>query len=300
MVWAQQDKNMDRILITGATGNIGLEVIHYLTKLMSSNKIFAGVRNIEKAKQLIPEKERIDFVEFDFEKPETFNNALKNIDRVFLLRPPHISDVDKFFKPLIESFIENKVRQVVFLSVQGAEKSSIIPHNKIEKLITSYGLEYIFLRPSYFMQNLTTTLIQDIKERRQILLPSGNAKFNWIDIKNIGEASAILIDKFSEFKNQAIEITGYENENFATVVDLINQHVKNPIKFESVNPLRFYRAKKKSGMAKGMIIVMLLLHFLPRFQAEPKISNFYENLTGKKPTNLNDFIKRESSKFDKE
>ena len=288
---------MDRILITGATGNIGLEIINYLNELKSSNEIFAGVRNIEKAKQMISDRNRIEFVEFDFENPETFNNALKNIDRVFLLRPPHISDIEKFFKPLIESFKENNVRQVVFLSVQGAEKSSIIPHNKIEKLITSYGLEYIFLRPSYFMQNLTTTLIHDIKEKRQILLPSGKAKFNWIDIKNIGEACAILIEKFSEFKNQTIEITGYENENFKTVVDLINQQVKKTIRFESVNPLKFYRINKRSGMAKGMIIVMLLLHFLPRFQKEPNISNFYENLTGKKPTSLKDFIKRESSKF---
>ena len=289
---------MDRVLITGATGNIGLEVINYLTELKSSNEIFAGVRNIEKAKQIISERNRIEFVEFDFENPETFNKALKNIDRVFLLRPPHISDIEKFFKPLIESFKENKVRQVVFLSVQGAEKSSIIPHNKIEKLITSYGLEYIFLRPSYFMQNLTTTLLQDIKEKRKILLPSGKAKFNWIDIKNISETCAILLENFSDFKNQAIEITGYENENFKTVVDLINQHIKKTIRFESVNPLKFYRIKKRSGMAKGMIIVMLLLHFLPRFQKEPNISNFYENLTGKKPTNLKDFIKRESSKFD--
>lgn len=289
---------MDRILITGATGNVGIEVINYLCKLSSSNEIVAGVRNIEKAKQMISDKNRIEFVEFDFENPETFNNALKNIDIVFLLRPPHISDIEKFFKPLIESFKENMVRQVVFLSVQGAEKSSIIPHNKIEKLIASNGLEYIFLRPSYFMQNLTTTLIQDIKEKRLILLPSGKAKFNWIDIKNIGEACAILIEKFSEFKNQAIEITGYENENFATVVDLINYQVKKPIRFENVNPLQFYRLKKRSGMAKGMIIVMILLHFLPRFQKEPNISNFYEKLTGKKPTSLKDFIKRELSRFE--
>lgn len=291
---------MDRILITGATGNIGLEVINYLTELKSSNEIIAGVRNIEKSKQLISGKNRIEFVEFDFENPETFNIALKNIDRVFLLRPPHISDVEKYFKPLIESLKKNNIKQVVFLSVQGAEKSSIIPHNKIEKLITSNDLEYIFLRPSYFMQNLTTTLIQDIREKRQIILPSGNAKFNWIDIKNIGEACAILLEKFSEFKNQAIEITGYENENFKTVVDLINQQIEKNISFKSVNPLIFYRVKKKSGMAKGMIIVMLLLHFLPRFQKEPNISNFYENLTGKRPTYLKEFIERELRKFDEE
>lgn len=289
---------MDRILITGATGNIGLEILDYLAEFNSANQIVAGVRDIERAKKIIPNSNKIEFVQFDFENPESFNNALKNIDRVFLLRPPHISDIEKYFKPLILCFKENNVKEVLFLSVQGAEKSTIIPHNKIEKLIVSNELDYIFIRPSYFMQNLTTTLIADIKEKRQIILPSGKAKFNWIDIKNIGETCAILIEKFSEFRNQAIEITGYENENFNTVVELINREITKPIRFENVNPLKFYRIKKRSGMAKGMIIVMLILHFLPRFQKEPNISNFYEKLTGKYPTRLEDFIKRESKKLD--
>lgn len=289
---------MDRILITGATGNVGLEVINYLVEINSSRKIFAGVRNIERAKQIISEKNGVEFLEFDFEDPRTFNNAFRSIDRVFLLRPPHISNVEKFFKPLIESLKENNVKQVVFLSVQGAEKSSIIPHNRIEQLIKSNGLDYIFLRPSYFMQNLTTTLIEDIKQYRKIILPSGNAKFNWVDIKNIAEVSAILMENFPQYRNQTIEITGYENEDFATVASMITQRIKTPIQFESVNPLKFYLLKKRSGMQRGMIIVMLLLHFLPRFQKEPQISNFYEKLTAKKPTKLVDFIERELIKFE--
>jgi len=43
---------MRNILITGATGNIGFEVIRFLTMLDSSNRIIAGVRNIEKAKNI--------------------------------------------------------------------------------------------------------------------------------------------------------------------------------------------------------------------------------------------------------
>jgi len=44
-------------------------------------------------------------------------------------------------------------------------------------------------------------------------------------------------------------------------------------------------------------MVMIMLHFLPRFQSEPTISGFYEQLTGKKPTTLKEFIKREKGKF---
>jgi uncharacterized protein YbjT (DUF2867 family) len=288
------------ILITGATGNIGSEVIRFLTRIDSSNRIVAGVRNIEKAKNAFKNYTDLAYTHFDFDDFDTFDSALNGIDRIFLLRPPHISDIKKYYTHLISKIKEKNITQIVFLSVQGAEKSKVIPHNKIERLINEHGLDFIFLRPSYFMQNLTTALIKDIKTKREIILQAGNAKFNWIDIENIGEAGAILLDKFNVYKNQAIEITGLENENFERVTELINNSIANPIEYKNVNPLRFFRIKKREGMVKGMIVVLILLHFLPRFQIEPKISDFFERLTGNKPTDLKTFIEREKKRFDKQ
>ncbi len=289
---------MSNILITGATGNIGFEVIRFLSKFDTANRIIAGVRNIEKAKVVFKDNSDLEYVHFDFENSDTFDKALIGIDRIFLLRPPHISDVEKYFNPLIEAIKMKNINEIIFLSVQGAEKSKVIPHNKIEHLINEFGLDYIFLRPTYFMQNLTTTLIGGIQVKREIILPSGKAKFNWIDIENIGEAGAILLDKFSEFKNQVFEITGLENESFEKVTSLINEAIENPIEYRNVNPFRFFMIKKREGMVNGMILVMILLHFLPRFQKDPRISDFYERLTGKKPTDLKTFIDREKKLFE--
>lgn len=288
---------MKRILITGATGNIGMEVIRFLYQTDTANQIIAGVRNIEKAKLLFKAFSQLQYVNFDFEHPDTFTDSLENIDIVFLLRPPHISDIEIYFKPLLTKMKEKGINQILFLSVQGAEKSTIIPHNKIEKLIKDLGFESIFLRPSYFMQNLTTTLIKDIQTKRKIILPAGKAKFNWIDVENIGEVAALLLCRFELFKNQAIELTGTENLNFYQVTDLINLVIKDKITFINLNPIRFYQLKKKEGMPQGMILVMIVLHFLPRFQKEPRISHFYEKLTGKKPTTLQEFVEREVVSF---
>ena len=80
----------------------------------------------------------------------------------------------------------------------------------------------------------------------------------------------------------------------------MNESIDNPIRYKNVNPLGFFKIKKRDGMVKGMIIVMILLHFLPRFQKEPKVSDFYERLTGKKPTDLKTFIEREKKQFDRQ
>ncbi|HEY9116066.1 MAG TPA: NmrA family NAD(P)-binding protein [Bacteroidales bacterium] len=288
---------MKRILITGATGNIGFELIRFLFEIKLNHQVIAGVRNIEKAKKVFQSFPELDFVEFDFEKAETFSEAFENVDILFLLRPPHISEIEKYFHPLINQAVKKGIRKIMFLSVQGVEKSNVIPHHKIEQLIVDSGVDYIFLRPSYFMQNLTTTLLHDIVEKRQIILPAGKAKFNWVDVENIAEVVALLMDNFENYKNEAIELTGDKNEDFYAAANYLTMIIGEKITYRNVNPLRFYFIKKKSGMPAGKILVMILLHFLPRFQKEPRISDFYKQLTGKQATTLKEFIEREKGRF---
>lgn len=288
---------MQKMLITGATGNIGLEVIHYLQALNPENRIIAAVRNAEKAKKKFPQAAKLDFRLFDFEDPETYATAFNQVDLLFLLRPPHLADVERYFRPLLVSAKENGVEQVVFLSVQGAEKSKVIPHNKIERLIQELGFDYIFVRPSYFMQNLSTTLLPEIVNHKSITLPSAQAKFNWIDVKNIGEATARLILDFEKYQNQSYEITGSENKDFAEVTTLMTKAIGEKISYKSVNPINFYFKKRKEGLASGFAVVMTMLHFLPRLQSEPEISKNYQQLTGKHPTTLAEFMEREKETF---
>lgn len=288
---------MKKALITGATGNIGKEVIKFLANYTAEIETIAAVRNIEIAKKTFSNLTSISFRKFDFENLKRFESAFEAIDILFLLRPPHISDVDKYFKPLLISAQKNGIQKIVFLSVQGAEKSKVIPHNKIESLIKTLGFQYVFVRPSYFMQNLTTTLLPEIIQEKCITLPSKNAKFNWIDVENIGEISALFIKKFDQYHNKAYEITGTENLSFPEVVEIMSTVLKTKIRFQNINPFCFYKEKKKEGFEKAFAIVMTILHFLPRLQKEPHITEYYTLMTKKKPTTISVFLKREQNKF---
>lgn len=288
---------MKRLLITGATGNIGAEVIHYLCKLDPEAEIIAAVRNVDTARNTFASYPNLTYRQFDFEDRNTFNAAFNGIELLFLLRPPHISRVEEYFQPLLQSARENGIEKIVFLSVQGAEKSNVIPHNKIEKLIQSFGFDYIFVRPAYFMQNLTTTLLPEILNSHTITLPSGNGKFNWIDTVNIGEATTRLIISFESYQNKAYEITGTENLNFSEVTALLSEVTGINYAYKSINPIRFFFKKRKEGLQSGFAMVMTMLHFLPRLQKEPIISHNYQMLTGKEPTTVKAFIEREKRKL---
>ena len=284
---------MKTILVTGATGNIGSATLRALHLSNTGHRIVAAVRNTDKAKKQFTDCPSLHFVKFDFEDASRFDEALSGIDSVFVIRPPQLSDVASFFPPLVDAMLRNGVREVVFLSVQGVETSSVIPHHKMEALIRSSGLDYAFLRPGYFMQNLTGALRDDIKLRNEIVLPSGRAVFNWVDANDIGEAAARVLTDFTTFRNMAFDLTGSENATFGEVVGIQSEVLQRPIGYTSINPVRFYFMKRKQGAASGLALVMLMLHFLPRFQKPPAQSTFLQSVLGRRPTTLRAFVERE-------
>jgi uncharacterized protein YbjT (DUF2867 family) len=286
---------MKKILITGATGNVGMEIIKALQTIGNNNmQIFAGVQNpgrdstILKKLQVIP-------VHFDFENPGTFFSALMDLDVLFILRPPQLSDAKKYFMPLIDTAQVAGVKHVVFLSVQGADKNKYIPHYKIEKLIMASGLPFTFLRPAYFMQNFTTTLRSNLENRNEVFLPAGKARFTIIDLKDLGEVAARVISDPGAFNNRAIEITNHELLDFETMTKLISQAMQQPLKYVSPGVARFFLRKYKEGVPVMMIFVMIMLHFLPRYKSPPALSTAVSEILGREPISFREFAIREFS-----
>jgi uncharacterized protein YbjT (DUF2867 family) len=277
------------MLITGATGQTGRETLRALLAAGTPHTFSAGMRQPER---MPPDLAGAVPVRFDFEDPATIPQALAGVRRVFLLRPPQLADI-RIFRPLVQAMLAQQVREVVFLSVQGAEKSRVIPHSQIERLIREAGLRYVFLRPAYFMQNLTSTLLHGLQQDREIFLPAGRAPFNWVDVQDVGAAAAQAMLRFDSLEGQILELTGTENLRFSEAAAMIREETGLPVRFTDPGPLRFYLRKRREGMESGKILAMLMLHYLARFQPAPRISGTLADLLGRPPGTLRACIRRE-------
>ena len=63
----------------------------------------------------------------------------------------------------------------------------------------------------------------------------------------------------------------------------MSQVLNLKIKYKSPNLLQFYITKRKEGIESVFILVMIMLHYLPRFQQEPAISQNVRNIIFKVP-----------------
>jgi len=286
---------MTKVLITGATGNVGIEVVSALKKLEHQLHIIAGVRDPAYNNEKLADF-NVEIIKFDFRNSETFLPAIQNIDLLFLLRPPQISDVIKYFAPLIEIAKKSSVKHIVFLSVQGVENSKIIPHHKIEKLILSSRIPYTFIRPAYFMQNFTTTLRNDLVNQQRIYLPAGQAKFTLIDVEDIGAVIAKILTEPQNHINQSYELTNNETLTFSEMAKKISSGIGKTIHFLSPNLIQFFWTKRKENIPTMLILVMIMLHYFPRFQKTPKTTKWVKIITGQEPISFDNFV-LSNSKF---
>src|SRR5512139_749509 len=177
------------ILIIGALGNVGIQVVNALQA--AGRTVRAADRDLTRLRDGFGSS--VECVRFDFSQPETFAQAFEGVERMFLMRPPQISNVKRDMFPAIDAAKQAGVKYVVFLSVIGIEKMTFIPHYKVEIHLKEQGFQTTFLRCSFFMQNLSTTHRREIKERSEIFVPVGNAKTSFIDVRDIGAVAARIL-----------------------------------------------------------------------------------------------------------
>jgi len=140
------------VLVTGATGTIGRD----LAKILSENEVpvRAGVRDQAKARKRFGAD--IALATFDFEDAASFPNALKDVEKVFLL-PPLIPNQVAMANAFIDATKRAGVRHIVKLSVIGADTDPPFTfgkwHAANDQRVRESGLAFTFLRPNSFMQN---------------------------------------------------------------------------------------------------------------------------------------------------
>lgn len=279
------------ILITGANGLVGTSI----QRQLSSHPLFHSHRFFLASRKKNPKEPNHRW--FDFEQTESFTTALAGIETLFLLRPPHITNIQGVFRPLLERFKLLGGQQVVFLSVQGAQSSSWIPHGKIERLIQELGLAYTFLRPSYFMQNLSTTLLPSILKYRKMILPAGSSPFVWVDVEDVGAVAAEVLCRSEDFRNQALDITGEEVFNFYEVSELFSSQLGIELSYRPMPALLWWFWATRNGLGAMEALVRALLHALPKYSNTPPISPNIELILNRSPKKLANFLVREAEVF---
>ncbi len=274
------------ILVTGPTGNAGQEVVRGL--LERGIAVRAALRDPARIRR--PEADALSTVAFDFERPDTFAAAFEGVERVFLVRPPAISDVKRFISPAIDAAAAAGVRRVVFLSLLGVEKNPVVPHRRIEAHLRQSGMAYTFLRAGFFMQNLSTVHRSDIRERNRLFVPAGSGRTSFVDVRDVAEAGVVALTEPGH-ENRAYDLTGPEALRYDEVARILSRVLGRTITYPDPSVVSFIRHMRRLGHSWGSVLVMSGLYTSAKLGLAGRLADGVQQVLGRPPRSFETFAR---------
>ncbi|HEY9596519.1 MAG TPA: SDR family oxidoreductase [Cyanophyceae cyanobacterium] len=275
------------ILVTGATGNVGSQVVKQLAA--TGANIRAAVRSTSRVQNLTG----VEWVEFDFNKPETVKAAFEGVDKIFLATPlvPNLEEVEA---TTVEAAKTAGIKHIVKLSVMGADTQPKLllgqMHREGEKRIEASGISYTFLRPNSFHQNYITYTGETIKNQNIFYLPMGDGKISLIDTRDLGAVAVITLTQ-SGHEGKAYEITGAEALSNNQIAEIFSKVLDRTINYVDIPEDTARQAMKDTGMPEKQIDSVLGLYAAQKNGEYATISPIVEQITGKKPLLFEQFVR---------
>jgi uncharacterized protein YbjT (DUF2867 family) len=280
------------ILVTGATGNFGGSTARYLQQ--KNIPFRAAARNLEVLKKRFGSE--TESVTFDWDKPETFAGALKGITAVYLMPPPVVTnDFHVRAKPFVEAAKKASVNHIVLTTALYSDNPDSIFYGT-EALVKNSGVDFTIIRPSFVFQNFLNQFLEAVRNG-VILAPSEKGKTSYVDIRNVGEATAVVLENPSAHKGKVYAITGSEALTHSQMADIFSQHVSKKVVHVSPSPEEYKKALAGLNVPDFLHAFLAELYGTIARGQWQQVSNDYTILTGKKATTFTDFVKENRGVF---
>jgi len=279
------------ILVTGATGTVGSEVV---TQLLAAGKqVRAMTRNPSKAKF----DSRVDVVKGDFESPESLQRAVSGVERVFSLTfGPRIGIHERNLS------VEAKkagVRHIVKLSALGGDeevRNAIRKwHDEGEQAIRETGIPLTVVRPGAFMSNALHWR-ETIRSQGKVFSNYGEGKLPPVHPRDI---AAVVVRALASEGHEGKEysVTGPEALTVGEQVRILSNAIGRTIEYVPVTDEMARKGMESAGMPVFLIDALLpFAEFIRRGKAG-HVHRTVETVTGRAAFTFSDWARENATAF---
>ena len=232
------------ILITGATGNVGRELVGQL--LDEGASVRTLVRDERKLAAL---SNQVEIAVGDLDKPETLDAAMQGIQSLYLVTPETHQVVN-----LLNAAKRAGVQHVMKQSTIEADRS-LGPgkwHREQERLIEASGMDWTFLRPTMMMVNTIEWWAGTIKSQGAVYFPGGKGKVSPIDPRDVAAVACAVLTQPGH-AGQIYPLTGPEALTIGEMVESIAKVLGKPIRYVSVPSFAAALWMRGSGLPKYVV-----------------------------------------------
>lgn len=282
------------ILITGASGNVGSEVLKQAAA--AGLELRAAYQSTKKTGAA---PGGIETVILDYQKPATVRLALRGVQTVFLVGPP-TANLPELEANVVDEAQRAGIRHLVKLSALGG-RNAIFPalHRQSEEKIEACGIPYTFMRPNGFMQNFVTYNSATIKSQNAFYGCQGDGAVSHIDIRDIA-AAIVAVLSGSGHEGKAYPLTGPEALTQKQVAEKLSKATARTIKYVDLPVAEVKKSMLGSGMPEWSADAVLDLTRLYRDGGASLVDPTIEQLIGRERISFDQFARDYASAFSSE
>lgn len=279
-------KKNDAILVLGATGTVGGELVRQL--VARNQRVRAGSRDPGRAADLLSAGAEV--VELDLERPGTFAPALQGVDRVFLVARPGDEHPEVLACPLIDELRRHPVRHVVNLSALGAERRPDFGLRRVERYLESSGIASTHLRPNWFFQIFSSGPLHEAILRRGVIgVPAASARISFVDARDVAAVAAVALTRPGH-AGKAYALTGAAAYDHADVANAISEVAGRRVAYHPIDEETAGRALRASGLPPEWVERLIGFYRLVRRGMCAPVSPDTARVLGRAPLSLRRFV----------
>jgi len=281
------------IVVTGATGHIGSELVRLLSK--KGESVRAVTRDPHRALPL----PRVEWAKGDLRDGPSLAGLFRGADRMFLLTP-NSEDMVTLQVNSIRAAQATGIAQIVKGSALGASDHSRSPigkaHYEVETALQESGVAWTILRPHVFMQNFLD-MAPTIAREGVIRSASGEGKIPFIDARDIAAVAAVTLT-LPGHEGKKYVLTGPEALGYREVAKIIEDAIGRSVNYVAESPEEARERLLRAEAPAWSIDSMLALAAYQRVGgATAMVSEAVASLLGRPPGSFSQFVQDYASAF---
>lgn len=248
---------MEKIIITGATGQLGTATINSLLNKVDAKNISVLVRDAQKTESL--KSKGIEVYKGDYYDYDSLVKAFKGQDKLFFISTNDFANREKQHENVVKAAKEAKIKHIVYTSFQRKNDSENSPialilnvHVYTEKLIKESGLTYTILRNGLYADFIPIMLGEKVIETGTIYLPAGDTKVAFTLRNDLAEGSAVVLTGTGH-ENKIYEFYSDQLNNFSDIASMLSQICGKKITYVSPTLDQYKSNLAKAGVPDGYI-----------------------------------------------
>jgi len=275
------------ILVTGATGKVGQEVVRQLAAAGVPAR--ALVRDGARASHIrIP---GIEVVLGDLAKPETLPGPFTGVERVFVLTPAAPDQVELQSNAL-EAARRAGARRIVKVSVAGGPDAGTQIgrwHWATEKQIEASGLGFTFLRPTLYMQQMCA-YAPSIAATGTFSAPVGAGEVAVVDTRDVAAVAVAALTQEGHDR-RIYDLTGPEALSYDAMADAISEAIGKRVAYAHVPPEYAKKQMIADGVPRWLADDMVVLAASFRDGYGAAVTTTVAEVTRQKPRTFRQFAR---------